>query len=171
MRSDKINAKILKARYINIQPEFQRQFEAWDDKLITRLIESILLNRAMNPIWSILNPDKDSEDILDGMHRLTTALSFVNGDFKLKGKYFMELDNNKYDGKSFDELEPDDIACIENYNFDFNQLPSIYSTDANKRRDMYEILNRSSRTLNEYEFNKVLYKPFYDMILRLKKNL
>jgi hypothetical protein len=33
---------------------------------------------------------------------------------------------------------------------------------------MYEILNRSSRTLNDYEFNKVILGPFYDIIREYK---
>jgi hypothetical protein len=40
-----------------------------------------------------------------------------------------------------------------------------------KRRDLYEILNRSSRTLNDYEFNKVLYGKFFDLISTFKTDL
>jgi hypothetical protein len=53
----------------------------------------------------------------------------------------------------------------------FNQLDSSYRTDVNKRRDQYEILNRSSRTLNDYEFNKVLYGKYFDIISIFKNEL
>jgi len=158
--------------YINKNPDFQREYEAWDDKLKTRFIETILIGRAMNPIWTILNPDENSEEILDGMHRITTALDFLNNKFKLNSKYFTdEVRGEKYDKKSFEEVSQDDQHRIRNYNFTFNQLDSTYRTDVNKRRDMYEILNKSSKTLNDYEFNKVLYGSFFELFSSYKNEL
>lgn len=150
--------------WINKNPDFQRDYDAWDDKLKTRFVETMLLNRAMNPIWTILNPDNNSEEILDGMHRITTATDFINGKFFLVEKYITCEEYKKYNKKYFKDLNPDDQSKIRNYNFIFNHLDSSYRTDINKRKDMYEILNRSSKTLNEYEFNKVLYNPFYEII-------
>jgi hypothetical protein len=154
--------------YINKQPDFQREYDAWDDKLKTRFVETMLLRRAMNPIWTILNPEDNSEEILDGMHRITTALDFLNNKFKLNEKHMTCQKFFKYHNKYFSDLEPDCQQKIRNYNFTFNHLDSTFHTDINKRRDMYEILNRSSKTLNEYEFNKVLYNPFYKIISEYK---
>ena len=154
--------------YINKQPDFQREYDAWDDKLKTRFVETMLIGRAMNPIWTILNPDDNSEEILDGMHRITTATDFLNNKFKLNDKYLTD-EYKKYNKKTFSEFEPDDKAKIRNYNFIFNNLDSSYRTNINKRKDMYEILNRSSKTLNEFEFNKVLYNPFYSIISEYKE--
>jgi hypothetical protein len=158
--------------YINKNPDFQREYDAWDDKLKTRFIETILIGRAMNPIWTILNPENNSEEVLDGMHRLTTALDYLNNKFKLNSKYFTDKTRGDlYDKKSFNELSFDDQQKIRNYNFIFNQLDSSYRTDITKRRDQYEILNRSSQTLTDYEFNKVLYSPFFDLISIYKNEL
>jgi hypothetical protein len=169
LRSNKETAFASQQIYINKNPDFQREYEAWDDKLKTRFIETILIGRAMNPIWTILNPENNSEEVLDGMHRLTTALDYLNNKFKLNSKFFTdETRGQMYDKKSFNELSPDDKQKIRNYNFIFNQLDSSYRTDVNKRRDQYEILNRSSRTLNDYEFNKVLYGKFFDIISMYK---
>jgi hypothetical protein len=162
-------AMTINQTYINKNPDFQREYEAWDEKLITRFIETILIGRAMNPIWTILNPDDNSEEVLDGMHRLTTALDYLNNKFKLNSKYFTDESRVEiYDKKQFSELSLDDQHKIRNYNFTFNTLDSSYRTDSNKRRDQYEILNRSSRTLNDYEFNKVLYWKFFDLISTIK---
>ena len=158
--------------YINKNPDFQREYEAWDDKLKTRFIETILIGRAMNPIWTILNPDDNSEEVLDGMHRITTALDYLNNKFKLNSKYFTDGNRGEiYDKKLFNELSPDDQHKIRNYNFTFNQLDSTYRTDVTKRRDQYEILNRSSKTLNDFEFNRVLYGQFFDLISIHKNEL
>lgn len=154
--------------YINKNPDFQREYEAWDDKLKTRFIETMLIGRAMNPIWTIDNPEDESEEILDGMHRISTALDYLNNKFEINEKYLTCLDSS-YKKKKFENLSPDDKTKLRNYNFTFNLLDSSYRSDVNKRRDMYEILNRSSRTLNDFEFNKVLYYPFYEYISGFKE--
>jgi hypothetical protein len=172
LRTNKETAIAANQVFINKNPDFQREYEAWDDKLKTRFIETILIGRLMNPIWTILNPDENSEEVLDGMHRLTTALDYLNNKFKLNSKYFTDVSRGEiYDKKTFAELNLDDQAKIRNYNFTFNQLDSTYRTDVAKRRDLYEILNRSSRTLNDYEFNKVLYGKFFDLISTFKIDL
>lgn len=172
LRTDKENALTTDQIWINKNPEYQREYEAWDDKLKSRFIETILLGRAMNPIWTIDNPDEKSEEILDGMHRLTTALDFLSNKFSVTGKYFTEdSKREEYDKKSFSDLSGDDQSKIRNYKFRFNVLSSELRTDATKRRDMYEILNRSSKTLNDYEFNKVLYNPYFDIISSYKEEI
>jgi hypothetical protein len=170
-RTNKETALLMKMTYINKNPDFQREYEAWDDKLITRFIETILIGRAMNPIWTILNPEDNSEEILDGMHRITTAIDFLNNKFKLNGKHFTDESRGAlYDKKCFNDLSADDQSKIRNYEFVFNHLDSTYRTNVNKRRDMYDILNRSSKTLNDYEFNKVLYNPFFEVITANKND-
>jgi hypothetical protein len=172
LRTNKETAIATNQIYINKNPDFQREYEAWDDKLKTRFIETIIIGRAMNPIWTILNPDDNSEEVLDGMHRITTALDYLNNRFVIKSKYFTdETRCEMYDRKLFNELSADDQHKIRNYNFTFNQLDSTYRTDVTKRRDQYEILNRSSKTLTDYEFNKVLYGPFFDLISAHKNDL
>ncbi len=172
LRTNKESAIAVNQVFINKNPDFQREYEAWDDKLKTRFIETILIGRAMNPIWTILNPEDNCEEVLDGMHRLTTALDFLNNKFSLNSKYFTdEIRGRIYDKKKFNDLDIDDQQKIRNYNFIFNQLDSSYRTDATKRRDQYEILNRCSRTLNDFEFNKVLYGNFFNIILKHKDDL
>jgi len=159
LRTNRETALAADQIYLNKSPDFQRLYEAWDDKLRTRFIESLLLNRATNPIWTVLNDENDSEEILDGMHRITTALSFLNNEFAINKTYLLSLDQEEYNKKCFNDLRTDDKAKIRNYNFIFNKLDSSYRKDLNKLKDMYEILNRSSKTLNDYEFNKVILHP------------
>ena len=158
--------------FLNKNPDFQREYEAWDAKLKTRFIETILIGRSMNPIWTIRNDEDDSEEILDGMHRITTAVDFLNGKFALSSKFFTD-DNtgDYYDKKKFCDLSKAEKDKIRNYNFIFNQLDSSYRINVNKRRDMYEILNRSSKTLNDFEFNKVLYGNYFNIISKFKDDL
>jgi hypothetical protein len=171
LRTNKEIATAAGQIYLNKSPDFQRDYEAWDDKLRTRFVESIILNRATNPIWIVLNDDENSEEILDGMHRITTALAFFNNDFHINANHLMSLDKEKYNKKFYKDLNSDDMAKVRNYNFVFNKLDSSYRKDKNKLRDMYEILNRSSISLTDYEFNKVILRPFYDIIGKHKDAL
>ena len=166
---NKENAQYLNIPYLNAQPDFQRDYTAWDDRSKTMFVETMLLNRVMNPIYTILNPEDNSEEILDGMHRIITATEFLNNKFKLNGKFFCDEKYKKYNKKYCKELLPDDLNQIRNYNFNFVKLDSSYKGDYNKIKIMYEILNRSSRTLNDYEFNKVLYNSFFKLISEYKE--
>lgn len=163
IRTKKEQAMAMGMSFINLSPPFQREYEAWNEKLKTRFIESILLGRAMNPIWTVENNDDGSTEVLDGMHRLTTALKFLNNEFAL-GSSLCSLDSDAYKGKSFEVLSNEDKNKIRNYNFTFNHLDASYRTDCDKLMDMYEILNASSKPLNKHEFHKPMYKPFYDLI-------
>ena len=60
LRTNKETAFATNQIYINKNPDFQREYEAWDEKFKTRFIETILIGRAINPIWTILKPDEDS---------------------------------------------------------------------------------------------------------------
>lgn len=153
--------------YIDLRPDFQRDYEAWDNKLRTRLVETAFLERAMNPVWLVPNTDADGEDIyevLDGMHRCTTLINFLSGEFCINGRYLTSLPQEKYDGKFFKDLDRDDKEKVRNYSISFNLLDRSFREDMDKLQDQFDILNRSSRQLNHYEFNKPLYKPVYDIV-------
>jgi hypothetical protein len=163
VQSNKERAMAMNLQFINLSPSFQREYEAWNEKLKTRFIESILLGRAMNPIWTVENSEDGSTEVLDGMHRLTTALKFLNDEFAL-GPSLCSLDIATYKGKRFEDLCIEDKNKIRNYNFTFNHLDASYRNDCDKLMDMYEILNASSKSLNKHEFHKPMYKPFYNLI-------
>lgn len=163
VQTNQEHAKTMNLSYINLKPAFQRDYESWDEKMKTRFIESILLGRAMNPIWTVENSDELTLEVLDGMHRLTTALRFLSNDFAL-GVSLATLDSTIYKGKKFADLSEEDKNKIRNYKFTFNHLDSSYRNDTDKLMDMYEILNASSKPLNKHEYRKPIYRTFYDLI-------
>lgn len=162
LQTNKERARELRMPFINLAPFFQRQYEAWTEKLKTRLIESILLNRAMNPIWTVENTAEECMDVLDGMHRLKTGLSYYDNEFSIGDSLSCLPDT--YKGKFFNDLSEEDKNKIRNYKFTFNHLDSSYRDDRNKLMEMYEILNASSKPLNDHELHKPIYKPFYDIL-------
>ena len=169
VRSNEETALSQQQVFLNINPPFQREYEAWDNKLKTRLVETMLIGRAMNPIWVVFNDEEDTEEVLDGMHRLTTALNFLNNKFEI-GKDLMELDVSIFQGKTFKDLPTEQKHKIRNYHFAINKLDSSYKKDPQKLHDMYELLNRSSKTLNDFEFQKPLLQPFYELLQKYSKD-
>ncbi len=155
-------ARQLSQTHIDLNPDFQRAYESWTPKMKTRFIESMLLKRATNPIWTVHNPDNKSEDVLDGKHRLTTALKYLNNEFTLDNS-LQTLDITKYIGKYFKDLSDDDQNNIRNYTFYINKLDSSYRDDE-KLQEMFEILNSSSKPLNKHEIYKPLFKHFYKFL-------
>ncbi len=163
LRIEKHNARTTEQIWINLHPLWQRNFECWNPKQMTRLIESIICGFTINPIWLIQNPEMESEDVLDGLHRLCTALSFLKNEFKLMGKALKILDPAIYRDKSFNELSADDQTKIRKYKFHINVLDKSFN-DVEKRLYMWEILNKSSSPLNWFELNKPLLLSLYNLI-------
>lgn len=161
LRSDRENAATADQVYLNLKPDFQREFEAWNEKLCTRLIESVLLGRAMNPIWVVTNAEEECEEVLDGMHRLTTLIKFVNNEIAI-GPSLSILAKETYKGKCFNDLSLDDKSKVRNYNFFVNRLDSSFRADPDKLQDMWEILNHSSKPLNTHELKRPVYMKLYD---------
>ena len=60
---------------LDIHPEFQRVFR-WNDFQKTKLIESIMLNIPIPPIFVSQN-EKGIWDVVDGVQRLSTIFQFV----------------------------------------------------------------------------------------------
>jgi hypothetical protein len=152
--------------FVNLQPPFNRKYDAWNDKLKTRLIETILMNRAMNPIWTVQNDEEHSEEVMDGVHRVTTSLNFVNNQFAIKGVYLLDLPATEYDGKRFQDLSESDQNRVRKYKFFVNILDSSYM-DEEKWQEMSELLNRSSKQMNDFEFKKPIYNDFYEWLTPL----
>ena len=160
-RRDQKIAEGRRGIWLNLHPDYQREYEAWTPRLKTRLIESILLGRRMNPIWTVFNKTENTEEVIDGMHRLTTAIGFFTDEFALVGNCLMELPE-EWGGKTFSKMDAEYQQRFRDYEFDFNKLDSSYREQPQKLLDMYEILNRSSKPLNEYEFNKILFLALYN---------
>lgn len=156
--------------FINTEPYFQRDYSAWNDEMKTKFIISIICKFNTNPLWLIKNEKEKSLDLLDGKHRLMTAVSFFDeqNGFALQSKYIDdELLKKKFGGKKFkdwigDEFESDRMD-FHTFEFSINCLPS---SELAPDRVVYwwNILNKSSKPLNHYELMKILFDNLYTLI-------
>ena len=150
---------------IDLSPDFQRTFEAWNNQMKTRMIETALNGHMMNPIWTIkVSIDgKLVEEVLDGQHRTKTIISFVNNEFPLNGSYFIDQNmGQKYNKKYYRDLG-EDQEIVRMYKLTVNILHASFR-EPEKLAQQYELLNRSTKPLNEYEFRKPILVDFYNII-------
>ncbi len=161
---DRKIAASVRFTFINTEPYFQRTYEAWSEEMMTKFIITILCKWITNPLWVIQNNDDKCEELLDGKHRLLTALNYYNNKFSLKAKYIEDEQlRTKFGGLKFEDLDFEVQTAFENYEFAINCLPN---SERAPDRVVYwwNILNKSSKPLNHYELMKILFDNLYNLI-------
>lgn len=158
----------------NFDPEYQRRGDVWSSDKQSFLIDSILKNYPMPPIF--LHQVIDSStgatkyNVIDGKQRLSAILKFISnevelpsdfdvgafGDSRLNGKKFMDLEGNLQDFKmqfwryvlSVEYIETADIDVINN---------------------VFDRLNRNGEPLEPQELRKAKY--YNTELIRLVEDL
>lgn len=100
-------------KILDVAPNFQRKF-VWDTAKCVRLLESILLNYPVPPVY--LAETKDGkEEVIDGQQRLTAIFEFLVDGYRLRKPYLAVL-REEVGGKTFSELRDDQRDRISDYN-------------------------------------------------------
>lgn len=87
---------------IDLNTEFQRRGNLWDETSQSRLIESFLV-RIPIPAFYFDGSNDNNWKVVDGLQRLTTLKRFIiDKELKLQNLEFLD----KHNGKGFDELPP-----------------------------------------------------------------
>ena len=149
---------------IFLEPDFQRNSQVWDYKTASQLIESVLLNVPIPPIY-VAEEDNGTWNIIDGLQRLTSFKNFYEGKFKLRG-----LDSLKELNKqNYDSLNPNAKNILDN-----GSLRIILITKESHPEMKYDVfmrLNRGSVKLTEQELRNCLYRGnLNDLIKELRNN-
>jgi hypothetical protein len=146
--------KKIKDGDIVLRPEYQRDF-IWERKKSISLIESILLNIPLPPIY-LAEEDDSTLSVIDGLQRLHTFLDYYNDKFTLnglKGEGLSELNKLTYSGllKSYPKAKRilnQGIIRIIVINKD---------SDPDIKYDIFERLNSGSTKLNDQEVRNCIY--------------
>ena len=96
-----VNLLVERVRHneIDLNPEFQRNVGIWNKQRRSRLIESLLI-RIPIPLFYVASDDEENWTVVDGIQRISTIYSYVQGDFPLTHlEYRKDLD-----GKYFEDL-------------------------------------------------------------------
>lgn len=148
---------------LELQPEYQRNFVA-TPKIASKLIESVLMEVPIPVIY--LAEEKDGTfSVIDGQQRLTSFLSFINGNFpngdsfKLTGlKVFKELNR-----KLFSELDKEYQTKIRTTTLHTIVIKKESNEDV--KFEIFERLNTGSIKLNEDEIRNTVYRGDYVKLL------
>ena len=123
--------RIKQDRFV-MDPDFQRDF-IWDEAKQSKLIESVLM-RIPLPVFYLAEDAEGRMVVVDGLQRLSTFRSYVDGNLKLKLKDHPELS-----GKTFTELSPKLQNRIEDCNLTLYVIDSKVPERA--RLDIFERVN------------------------------
>lgn len=156
------------ANYINLRPAYQRRHR-WDSKKRSQLIESLLLNIPIPPIFLFEN-DYNQYEIMDGRQRLEAIKGFLDNSFALRGlEYWPELDRSR-----FDDLPPTIQRGLLRRTISAVVLLAETSrpedSDIDVRMALFKRLNTGGVNLNPQELRNALYpSPFNEMLHRLAR--
>lgn len=134
---------------IQLDPNFQRQ-SVWNDKQKSELIESILMGIPI-PVFYFFESKDAKIQIIDGRQRITTAIEFMNDEFKL-GK----LNIIKVSGRKFSDLDALWQRKIEDYQIDTYIIQP--PTPEKIKFDIFDRVNRGGTRLNNQEMRNALYQ-------------
>lgn len=89
-----ISAMVHSKEY-KMNPEYQRRHR-WDNQRRSRLIESLIMNVPLPPIF-LYEYEYSNYEVMDGLQRLTAISSFYDGEYSLEGlDKWPELNGKKY---------------------------------------------------------------------------
>ena len=138
---------------IDMNTDFQRHADLWDNRKMSRLIESILIRFPLPAFYFDASQD-DSWLIVDGLQRLSSIRKFViDKRLKLSGLEFL----TKLHGKTYDNLH-------RAYQRRIKECPvTVYmikpGTPLDVRYSVFRRINTGGLTLNNQEIRNALAKP------------
>lgn len=167
---------------MDIHPEFQREFR-WKPYQKTRLIESILLGIPLPSIFVAQRKD-GIWDVVDGLQRLSTIMSFVrelrdeNGALFEplvlgKTQYLPSLDGVSWNGDADNTALSDELKrAFKREKIDVKIIKS--ESDENAKFELFQRLNTGGSDLSEQEVRNclllMLNKPAYEWVRTMSEN-
>lgn len=163
-----LNQMLKDEMYLNINPSYQRRTR-WDKKKKSLLIESLLMNIPIPPVF-LFEKDYNSYEVMDGLQRLSTIQDFLNDDLKLSSlEYWTELN-----GKRFSELPNILQRGLLRRTISAIVLlaeSSRQADDDDIRMVLFKRLNTGGIQLNPQELRNALYPGnFNDMLIRVSES-
>ena len=160
---------------LNIQPDYQRE-EIVDYSIASSLIESILFNLSLHPIYLYLNQNEKYE-VVDGQQRLLIILGFlgkqyINGKgekvFSRKHNFSLRLKGSNLNNMTFDKLSAQQQLSIYNFNLHVIIIKAKEFQDF-KPHDFFRRINYKPCPIKPHSFE--LWNSYIDnrIISRIKE--
>ena len=154
---------------VRVSPYYQRRAR-WDPKRKSRLIESLLVNIPIPPVFLYEN-DFARYEVMDGQQRISAILEYFSNQFSLSGLEIL----NSISGKRFYELPREIRLGLERRSLSaiilLRESTPSPETTAQLRRYVFERLNTGGVRLNAQEVrNCVNAGPFNDLLIELSRH-
>lgn len=170
-----------KLKKYNYSPEYQRSGDVWSDEKKSFLIDSILKNFPIPPIFlhqKISSDGKTSYDVIDGKQRLTSIIEFLENKIPLPSNFSEDsFGDEKLNELLFSDLNKDEFTewkkafwryelTIENIDADSN----LYGEHLIE--NIFDRLNRNGEPLTRQELRKAAYhaSDLYQLITDISQN-
>jgi hypothetical protein len=154
-------------KWVNLRPEYQRRHR-WDVKKQSRLVESLLMNVPVPPVF-LFEWELNRYEVMDGQQRLVSLIDFYDDKLELAGlEAWPGLNGRRYRDlppklkRGLDRRRISAVVLLAE-SISFNDL-----TSKDIRREVFERLNTGGTALNQQELRNCIYAgPFNQLIIRL----
>ena len=141
-----------------IVPEMQREY-VWDTGRASRLIESLLLNIPVPPIYFAERADSVFE-VVDGHQRIGSIVQFLGNEFALSGLGILA----EYMRKRFYQLPEHEQRFLKTRTL--RAIVMGRESHPNMKFEVFERLNTGGIALNAQELRNSLYRGSFNRTLR-----
>lgn len=156
------NLPLIFSKY-NLKPDYQRK-RVWDNKRKSKLIESCLVNVPIPPVF-LYETEFNKYEVMDGLQRISTIISFYNNEFELEGLDLW----HEINGRKYNDL-PDELRNLINRRY-LSAIIILKESNKSKERELelkqfvFERLNTGGMELSAHEIRNALHpSDFNNMI-------
>lgn len=158
------NLEVIFSNY-NLKPDYQRK-RVWDLKRKSKLIESLLVNVPIPPIF-LYETDYNKYEVMDGLQRISTIISFFRNEFPLSSEgleIWKELKDQRYDDL------PEELKNLINRRY-LSAIIILKESNKSKEREMelkqfvFERLNTGGMELSPHEIRNAIYPSTFNTMI------
>lgn len=146
-----------KETYINLTPPYQRRLR-WDRKRKSRLIESLLMNIPIPPVF-LFEAELAKYEVMDGQQRLSTIREFFGNEFPLNGLEKWSTLN----GRRYGQLPSRIQSGLQRRSI--SAIILLAESDSEIKRFAFERLNTGGVRLNPQEIRNALHGGVFNDLL------
>lgn len=161
----------------NFEPSYQRPSDVWSDTKKSFLMDTIIKNFPMPPIFLHQHIDvtsgKTIYDVIDGKQRLTTIISFIENKISLPDDFSSDtFGDERLNGLSFKDLDNDELSEWKKVFWKYELTIEYVDTDQIEIvNNIFDRLNRNGEPLTSQELRNAKYhnSDFYALVEECSK--
>ena len=161
----------------NFEPDYQRPSDVWSHSKKSFLIDTILKNFPMPPIFLHQHIDTETGktiyDIIDGKQRLTTIISFIKNEIRIPDDFSNDTYGDEVlNGLFFKDFDNSNLSEWKKVFWKYELTIEYIDTDqVDIVNNIFDRLNRNGEPLTKQELRNAKYhnSDFYKLIDKCSK--